>query len=292
MPIRFTCPHCHQKLSVGQRKAGTTAECPRCKRELTIPLVPAGVSLGQQHPAVQTASTAPTNVSGAPAGEAAVFLPEADEFAGLELVYDTAPASNPPKAPPPVADVIVVPRYILYLQGGLIAGVALLAFAIGMMMGATCVPPTGPVETSSHVTGSVMYASGPRQKADVGAVVVAIPITPHRPTEKAPVAALRPGDSSPDAESKGEAILRQLGGGYARADANGQFDLDVPSRGRYLLLIISREKQSRSSSAAKAADITRLAPFFDNAAGLIGDHRYRLMQEVIRGNRQLAIVFD
>src|SRR5262245_28519420 len=159
MPIRFTCPHCHQKLSVGQRKAGTTAECPRCKRALTIPLVPASASVRGQPSAVQAASAAPTNASAAPSGEAAVFLPEADEFAGLELVYDTAAASSPPEAPPPVADVIVIPRYILYLQGGLLAGVALLAFAIGMMMGATFVPQTAPVDSASHIRGSVTYAS-------------------------------------------------------------------------------------------------------------------------------------
>src|SRR5205823_15025932 len=40
MPIRFACPHCHQKLSVGARKAGMTADCPRCKRVLTVPPAP------------------------------------------------------------------------------------------------------------------------------------------------------------------------------------------------------------------------------------------------------------
>jgi hypothetical protein len=293
MPIRFTCPHCHQKLSVGQRKAGAAAECPRCKRALTIPLVPASASIDNHTPgAIHPELPVSNDATAAPAGEAAVFLPEVDEFVSLELVYDNAPASSPPKPPPPVADVIVVPRYILYLQGGLIAGVALAAFAIGTMMGATLAPKSAPVEMASHITGSVTYASGPRRRADAGAVVVAIPVTPHRPTEKAPIAGLRPGDSSPDAENKGEAILRQMGGSYARADANGLFDLEVPSRGRYVLLIISHEKQSRSSNAAKPADISRLAPFFDNAAGLIGDHHYRLMQEVIRGDRELAIVFD
>ena len=37
MPIRFSCPHCTQKLSVSTRKAGKTANCPRCKKELTVP---------------------------------------------------------------------------------------------------------------------------------------------------------------------------------------------------------------------------------------------------------------
>src|SRR6186997_1902109 len=126
MPIRFTCPHCHQKLSVGQRKAGTAAECPRCRQTLTIPQPPAEP---------QTAAASVEAVKAPPIGEAAVFLPEPDDFTGLELVYDTASTSPPVKAPPAAADVIVLPRYVVYLQGGLLAAVALAAFAIGIAVG-------------------------------------------------------------------------------------------------------------------------------------------------------------
>ena len=42
MPVRFTCPHCRQKLSVSSRKAGRDADCPRCGRMLTIPAAAGG----------------------------------------------------------------------------------------------------------------------------------------------------------------------------------------------------------------------------------------------------------
>jgi len=283
MPIRFTCPHCHQKLSVGQRKAGTAAECPRCRQTLTIPQPPAEP---------QTAAASVEAVKAPPIGEAAVFLPEPDDFAGLELVYDTASTSPPVKAPPAAADVIVLPRYVVYLQGGLLAAVALAAFAIGIAVGTTLVPRPAAKETASRITGSVTYASGPRRKADEGAVIVALPLTPHRPAEKAPIAGLRPTDPPPEPDNKGIAILREIGGNYARADANGHLELEVPSRGRYVVLVISHEKRSRSSDGAKPADIAKLAPFFDKPAGLLVDHRYRLTEEVIRGERELAIEFE
>src|SRR5437763_965043 len=140
MPIRFACPHCRQKLSVAQRKAGEQAECPRCHQSLTIPQPPMDAA--------------------APA------------------------AAIPP--PPAVAN-----------------------------------PP-------------------------------------------------------PEDHTKSLAILQQLGGGFARTDSSGRFELEVPRRGRYLLLVISRDQQSRRDSEAKAADIQKLRPFFDNPAQLLGDRRYQL----------------
>ena len=37
MPIRFNCKHCGQKLSVGSQRAGTKANCPRCKEIVRVP---------------------------------------------------------------------------------------------------------------------------------------------------------------------------------------------------------------------------------------------------------------
>jgi hypothetical protein len=37
MPIRFACPSCGQRLTVGEHKAGRSASCPKCQSPLTIP---------------------------------------------------------------------------------------------------------------------------------------------------------------------------------------------------------------------------------------------------------------
>jgi phage FluMu protein Com len=37
MDIRFNCPHCNQTLTVEERGAGTTVNCPSCKKKIEIP---------------------------------------------------------------------------------------------------------------------------------------------------------------------------------------------------------------------------------------------------------------
>jgi hypothetical protein len=242
---------------------------------------------------VQTTSAAPVSpaTSTPPAGESAIFSPDADEYSDHELIYDTSSNDAPPAPPPPV-DVVVIPRYVIYLQGALLAVVALIAFAIGMTMESTFVAPPGPPAQACEVTGSVTYASGPRSRADDGAVVILLPLKPRKPAAKAPIRGLRPDDPSPSGDNKGLAILREVGGGYARTDANGRFQIDVASRGRYLLVAISHDKRSRSGSAPQPEDVAKLAPFFDNAAELLGQRQYQLSQETIRGDLHLGIMFD
>jgi hypothetical protein len=37
MPVQFTCSHCRRRLSVGQRKVGTTVACPKCGLPNVVP---------------------------------------------------------------------------------------------------------------------------------------------------------------------------------------------------------------------------------------------------------------
>ena len=37
MAIRFQCPKCDRQLSIGSRKAGTTATCPHCGAQAPVP---------------------------------------------------------------------------------------------------------------------------------------------------------------------------------------------------------------------------------------------------------------
>src|SRR5262245_40234895 len=294
MPIRFACPHCRQKLSVARRKAGSTADCPRCQRTLTIPQ-PADEPLAQTgsayHGHAAPGTTAAPQVVRPPAGESAIFLPDADEFAGLELVYDTTASDSKPPAPPAIAEVVVVPRRLVYYLGALLAVVALVAFAIGMVLGSTFVAQPAPVATTCRITGSVSYASGPRSRPDVSAVVILLPQTPHRPSEKVTVAGLRPTDSAAGDEH-GLTMIRELGGGYARTDANGHFEIEVPRRGRYLVLVISHDKKTRSAGEAKTSDLAKLSPFFENASRLLGEQAYRLTTETITSDRAIVVTFD
>ena len=211
----------------------------------------------------------------------------------VELVYDTPEFSPDGDAAADEPDLIAVPRWVLYLQGGLLAVVALASFAIGVLAGSTFTGSSaGPREPRAClIEGTIHYASGNRQLADEGAVVAVIPQNQQRPDEKAPAIGLRPQDATPGESSRGVAILRELGGGYARADERGRFQVRVPDRGKYLVLVISRSRQLRSLDEISTQDLLALGAYFDNAADLVGRQKYQLSQEIVRGDRRLSVLF-
>src|SRR5262245_7141383 len=110
MPIRFNCPHCHHRLSVAARKAGTAATCPHCGQALTIPSGPVDES-------------EPTNIA---------------------LVYELAGEPPAPAPPPKPVAMIALPVYVFYVQGGLIGTVALTTFVLGVLVGSTLLRPSPP----------------------------------------------------------------------------------------------------------------------------------------------------
>ena len=135
--------------------------------------------------------------------------------------------------------------------------------------------------------------SGPRSRADEGAVVMLLPELRGKADEKIPIAGMRPSDPEPGDDAKGFVILRQLGGAYARADENGRWEMEVPRRGRYVLLVISKEqRRPRSEGEVRMADLRKLSAYFESGAALIGDRRYELRMEVIRDEQEFAVEFD
>jgi hypothetical protein len=306
MPIRFACPNCKQKLSVSSRKAGTKADCPRCKQSITIPTppAPAPAAAAKEEEDLEPSSAAADE---APPPEPAPLQdspPIADEhepyptFGGYEetvVVYDSP--EEPARAAPSASDqqdLVTVPRYVLYVQGGLLAVLALASFTIGLLVGgAFGGGPEGPREPQAcTITGTVNYVAGGRNLPDMGAVVVVVPQNELRPDEKAPIDGLRPEDPTPDETHRGIAILREFGGGYAKTDDKGRYEIRVPDRGRYHVLVISHERQARTADNIGTADILKLGPFFDNAADLLGRHRYQLTMEIVRGDKQHNVYFE
>ena len=293
MPIRFVCPHCSQKLSVSSRKAGARVDCPRCKRELTIPAAEvetAPVSAGR---------TAVTQTEPAEAPLAAEAEPHPfsqfnfdDE---TELVYDTS--DEPIGAPQKTLvdyDRISVPRFVLYLQGGLLGLVGLFSFAIGLIAGSAFLstPAVGPVAAQPCVvSGAVTYTTGNRTLPDEGAVVVVVPQA-EQLDERASVSGLRPTDPTPPPMHRGVEILRTIGGAYARTDDKGRYELRLPDRGRYFVLVISRHAENPSIDQIKTDDLLKMGRYFDAPADLIGKQKYQWVAENnIRGDRKFNAEF-
>ena len=294
MPIRFACPHCRQKLSVSTRRAGHTADCPRCRRPLTIPAAEAASVPQRTVPEAAGTPQANSPVAAPPPDVAAPLRSFELDFESQELVYDAAEETATPASTTSHPDLISVPRTVLYLQGGLLAVVAIVSFVIGLIAGGAfsggAAAPAGP--RACTLEGTIHYASGNRRLPDPGAVVTVIPDRGVRPDEKAPIDGLRPDDRAPAETHRGLAILRELGGSYSRADDRGRFQVQLPDRGKYLVLVISNSRSVDSLDDIQTSDLLKLGPFFDNAAELLGRRRYQLTMETVRGDRQLNVVFE
>jgi hypothetical protein len=298
MPLRFACPQCSQKLSVSSRKAGTTAACPRCKREIRIPKAPAQSVVDTSPPEAGAGAdrgaeaTEATNAQDAAPGEE-----EQSSFPQFvvyddELYYDTEE---------PVEDVdtnvdyarVAVPRYILYVQGALLGFIGLICFALGMLAGGSVFSrpePAGPQPVK--LEGTVSYARGSRVAADASAVVIALPQVQEQLDERIPIVGLRPDETPPEATARGLEIIRTLGGSYTRADDQGRFSLELPNRGKYFVLVLSAEGKSGAGQLPPTEDILRMGRYFENAADLLGRNQYQWTAENLRADRQINVVFE
>jgi DNA-directed RNA polymerase subunit RPC12/RpoP len=295
MPIRFACPRCSQKLSVSSRKAGTTAECPRCKHQIQIPSVPQREA---DSDVSAPSGSLPKDSVGTPAA-----LPEfgRDDASNLysqfafdddsELVYESDE---------PVEDVganvdydrVAVPRYVLYAQGALLGIIGLICFAFGVMVGGSVFTrhePAGPHPV--RVSGSVSYARGTRNSADASAVIVVLPQT-EQLDERAPTAGLRPDAAPPKPDDRGLEIIRTIGGAYARADEQGRFDVELPDRGKYFILVLSANAKRKASATPATEDILKMSRYFEDAADFLGRNRYQWTGETLLSDRRLNVVFD
>lgn len=128
MPVQFICSHCRRRLSVGQRKAGTTVACPKCGHPNVVPgssLSKAGAAVAIEIP--QTAEphapappeppplVAPLTAvpPASPTSDKILFEQPAAEAAFddiLQLITDEPKGSSPlAAAPPPTAAPIATP---------------------------------------------------------------------------------------------------------------------------------------------------------------------------------------
>jgi hypothetical protein len=291
MPIRFACENCGVRLSVSTRKAGAQAKCPKCGGTIRIP---------QPEPAAGpgTADTPPEPAAEATPGGAASDDPFA-QFAVYdvesELVYDTDFAAPPAAAArgPVDPDRLAVPRSVLYAQGVLLGLVALLGFAIGVMVGRASSGDRDQADALPQpclIAGTVVVQEQRGEtRPDVGAVAIVLPRDAH-PEQKAEIVGLRPQDPLPGDENESLRALRSIGGDYARADQDGQFQLRVPDRGNYFLLVISASAGPAEGEQPKSV-LAQIGRFFQLTPQLFEGHAYRWREEMVRRDRELSIVF-
>ena len=307
MPIRFLCQHCGQKLSVGSQRAGTKANCPRCKEIVRVPgerpkdkpankarLAASMLVISGEGAAVETPPQEEPAAAAPPGPE---YPSEYDLPETSELVFDTAPSISTGDAPQNVVqqtdyNLVSFPRYVLYAQAGLLAGVALICFLLGVMMGGAFFRGSAGAAAAGPVTvsGVVKVTEGVTTKADEGAVVFVLPQDARNIDERAPVAGLRPRDSEPEGHHRGLAILKEMGAGYARTDKEGRYKITVPKAGKYFLLVISRAKTGDGADIGVAKQ--RIARFFENANDLLMTQKYQFSAETLADGRKFDVSFE
>ncbi len=189
---------------------------------------------------------------------------------------------------------VAVPRSAIYLNGVLLILATIGCFSFGYLAGQGVERRRNRVTEDLSprlVTGRVTYQSaGGERLPDGGAVVIAIR-EDERPQlqEKVQSAGLGPADPAPDARHSEVAKLSQLGGNYARTDAAGEFQFQVAQPGRYFLLIISHAGRRSPDVELSRTEMAQMSRLFSAPQDLIGDRRFRWLNESIVRDRRLVL---
>jgi len=294
MPIRFHCPKCNQRLSVGSRKAGTEATCPKCAAKLRVPTPEVAPESSEN----VTAQLDDTGVAIAPpSGEA----PEQGDALFQEfVVYDDGPlVADDVEVVAPVessedldSSKLAIPRWVVFTQGLLLGIVGLACFVFGLMIGArSSVSETAASEpVPCVITGNVRFDQDARTP-DVGAVVIVVP-QESRPEQKIDAARLSPLEPAPLRDDPRLAAIRALGGAYTRVDESGGYRLRVPDKGNYFLLFISRGKRQRASAAFDAIAAAQMGRFFSPTLDMLGEQAYVWQTRLIRSDTTINQDFE
>lgn len=250
--------------------------------------------------AEQIASRSSGDSSPAPSEDTAALRPPRSTAETLSSAGPQPPPAAPyaaredPEAPPrgPLprrergveaqlpSGLILMPRYVVYIQGGLFLLVAVVAFAAGYFIGrGDASVEMQAVEQESQrqrvlVEGRVVYNPGTGNLApDEGAVVIVLP-DDALPERKIPVQGLRPQDPPPRESLESLSTIEALGGGFVRADETGTFSLVLPQQGRYWVLIVSRHASRAPGQRIETVDYDLLDRIFLLPEHLIGSRKY------------------
>jgi phage FluMu protein Com len=281
MAVRFVCEHCDQLLSVGERKIGCEAKCPKCQATIVVPTLERAAAM------LESRRMTRPEPQDDPFSEFVVY----DEV--TELVYEQEDERLAQMAADEALDRqrVAVPRVLLYAQGALLGLLGIVAFLLGFAAGrgTSTPPPQIDLTLPCVVAGELLRRNANDQPVpDDGAVVIIVPSdrTPEW-NERVAIDRLRPDEPLPPGDHAGLSALRVLGGAYVRAGADGRFQVTVPRSGRYYVLLLSRHAQRDAGDRPKTSDLAQLGRYFDLATDLLGRSRYAWREVQIRGDSQL-----
>ncbi len=298
MSIRFRCKRCHQLLGISERRAGSQIQCPKCGLSLTVPTkAAADASLAMDKMSGPVAEEDPANFVVYDDEPEAIETPRARHAARATATKDpppvtrTAPAQAAAKqeaaAQPAAPEGRPVPRGMIlfhrrnfYAQGFLFLLLAAAAFASGYYIGRGDATYEKKLEVEAAakesilLEGRIVYNPGTGQIAgDRGAVIVALPQGTLDP--KLDIRDIRVTDPPPTENHKTLRRIRELGGGYARANVDGNFTILLPDQGKYCLLIISANATRPPDQEPGELDLVQIENYFTLPDHLIDRYKYR-----------------
>ena len=295
MPIRFHCQRCSQVLSIASRKAGDEIQCPKCGYSQIVPNQEAALAAMAMN---QFAKDREDSESSSPV---VVYddQPDSLDIPQPAHVQEAAPGepASPVAALPVVTEqsqrgrpvpsaVILLPRWVLYVQGLLLLALFAVGFGSGYLIGRGGSANKESEEQAAKerilIQGNLAYDPGTgRLAGDENAVIIALPRGKF-PESKISFQGLRPRDAAAESNKSLRAI-HELGGEYARADASGDVSMVVPDRGKYHLLIISSHAVRPEGSDPDQVELIEMGPYFNSAKTLIGRRKYRwILREITR----------
>lgn len=297
MPVRFHCVHCHQRLSVSSRMRGEEVKCPRCRRVTRVPRRPGEEPSGGGSDVEEKGSLPETSFPDVVASDIAA-PPEGREEEAGERPSPTAPLAAATmladRGIQSTGNRVAVPRYVLYTQGFLLGAVALVFFVFGLVVGTGARDGQGAQGGAGPVAvaGSVAYVGPSGSPApDAQSVVILLPDS-RRPDQKMSVAGLRPEDEPAGADHPALAMLRGVGGDYARVDRRGRYRVRGATPGRYALVIISFHRDRTQEDSPRPHHLARLGRFFLPAHELLAGKAYRWKELLLREDQQVSVTFE
>lgn len=301
MSIRFHCKRCRQLLGIASRKAGSEIQCPKCGFSQTVPALEAAaaaLAMNQLAPTSQVVEDpsnivvydedpAPTDVAPTPAApEPSAAPPEPAGAASGELLRSELPP-GPPTGQPVPHDMILFSRRTFYVHAILFVVLAVAAFGSGYLVGRGAagfqheVRQQEAAREQMVVEGTLVYDPGSGQPApDENAVAMALP-EGKLPEQPLSIQGIRPQDPPPPEDSPTLRRIRELGGDYVRADAEGKFNLVVPGQGRYYVLVVSAHAARPSGKQIDEADLAQIERYFQLGEHLVNRYKYRWTLEEI-----------
>lgn len=200
---------------------------------------------------------------------------------------NTAPPETSPaavQAEPPANDRLQGYRRAKERQNRWLKAAGIMAFGVALFLagwfaGRSSNPNASWLESGFSINGGVMYTRATGETApDHGAMVVFLPVD-VLPRNRVDPASFVNGDVALDPNHTGVLAVEEFGGAFVKADATGEFRVELPAAGEYHVLVVSAHSAQSASDQTVEQDAALLSRYFTSGLDLIGNQRYRLTKQ-------------